>query len=85
MEWIAVAHYNTGYPHLHITLRGMDRQGQEMHLPKEFVKNGNRKIAEDWCTQKLGDRTPAQAVEALGREVSQRRYTSLDSWHIICV
>jgi type IV secretory pathway VirD2 relaxase len=78
VEWIAVAHYNTGHPHAHIAMRGIDRQGREIRLPKEFVKHGIRRIAEDLCTQELGYRTRAQALEAQRREVSETRYTSLD-------
>src|SRR3984885_5012243 len=78
VEWIAVAHYNTGHPHAHIAVRGIDRQGGEIRLPKEFVMHGIRQIAEDWCTQELGYRTRAQALEAQRREVSESRYTSLD-------
>ena len=78
VEWIAVAHYNTGHPHAHIAMRGIDRQGREIRLPKQFVKHGIRQIAEDLCTQELGYRTRAQALEAQRREVSETRYTSLD-------
>jgi len=74
----SVVHYNTGHPHTHIAMRGVDRQGREIRLPKEFVKHGIRKIAEDWCTQELGYRTRDQALEAQRREVSETRYTSLD-------
>jgi len=78
VEWIAVAHYNTGHPHAHIAMRGIDRQDREIRLPKDFVKHGIRQIAEEWCTQELGYRTREQAVEAQRREVSETRYTSLD-------
>jgi len=78
VEWIAVAHYNTGHPHAHIAMRGIDRHGREIRLPKEFVKHGIRRIAEDLCTQELGYRTRAQALEAQRREVSEPRFTSLD-------
>jgi hypothetical protein len=78
VEWIGVAHYNTGHPHVHIAMRGIDRQGQEIRLSRDFVKRGIRKIAEDWCTQQLGYRTREQALEAQRREVSEIRYTSLD-------
>jgi type IV secretory pathway VirD2 relaxase len=78
VEWVAVAHYNTGHPHVHIALRGIDRQGREIRLPREFVQHGIRNIAEDWCTRELGYRTKAQAMEAQRREVSEIRYTSLD-------
>ena len=78
VEWMAVVHYNTGHAHAHIAMRKVDRQGREIRLPKEFVKHGIRKIAEDWCTQELGYRTREQALEAQRREVSETRYTSLD-------
>ena len=78
VEWVAVAHYNTGHPHVHIAMRGIDRQGREIRMPKEFIKHGVRKVAEDWCTKELGYRTKAQALEAQRREVSEVRYTSLD-------
>jgi hypothetical protein len=78
LEWVAVAHYNTGHPHVHIAMRGIDRQGREVRLPREFVQHGIRQIAEDWCTRELGYRSRAQALEAQRREVTEVRYTSLD-------
>jgi type IV secretory pathway VirD2 relaxase len=38
LEWIAAAHYHTRHPHVHIAMRGIDRQGREVRLPKDFVK-----------------------------------------------
>jgi type IV secretory pathway VirD2 relaxase len=78
VEWIAVAHYNTGHPHAHIAMRGIDRRDREIRLPKEFVKQGIRQISADWCTQKLGYRTREQALDTQRREVSETRYTSMD-------
>jgi type IV secretory pathway VirD2 relaxase len=78
VEWIGVTHHNTGHPHAHIAMRSIDRVGREIRLPKEFVKQGIRKIAEDLCTQELGYRTRMQGLEAQRREVSETRYTSLD-------
>jgi type IV secretory pathway VirD2 relaxase len=43
VEWVAVAHYNTGHPHVHIAMRGVDRRGQEIRLPKEFVSTAFEK------------------------------------------
>jgi len=78
MEWVAVAHYNTGHPHVHIAMRGIDWQGREIRLSREFIQHGIRKIAEELCTKELGYRSKEQSTEALRREVSQMRYTSLD-------
>jgi len=78
VEWMAVAHYNTGHPHVHVVMRGIDLQGREIRLAREFVKHGIRDIAENWCTEVLGHRTRTQALEAQRREVGEARYTSLD-------
>ena len=78
IEWIAVAHYNTGHPHVHVAMRGVDRHGKEVRLPKDLVRQGIREIAAEWCTAQLGYRTREQAIEARQREVCQVRYTSLD-------
>jgi type IV secretory pathway VirD2 relaxase len=78
LEWIAVAHYNTEHPHVHIALRGIDSQRQSLHLGRDYVKSGIRNIAEDLCTNQLGYRNEFDAATAEKREVSQHRYTSLD-------
>lgn len=78
LEWVAVAHFNTDHPHVHVALRGIGRDGQEIRLPREYVKNGIRSAAEDLCTRQLGHRTNLDAAEAERREVREKRFTSLD-------
>ena len=78
LEWIAVAHYKTEHPHVHVALRGVNGQGQPLSLDRDYVKNGIRRIAENLCTQQLGYRTEFDAATSERREVSQHRFTSLD-------
>lgn len=78
LEWVAVTHFNTEHPHVHIALRGVDSRGQAFHLGREYVKRGIRELVENLCTEQLGYRTELDAVEAQRREVYQQRYTSLD-------
>jgi type IV secretory pathway VirD2 relaxase len=78
LEWVAVAHFNTEHPHVHVALRGVGRDGQEVRLPRDYVKNGIRAAAEDLCTRQLGHRTNLDAAEAERREVREKRFTSLD-------
>lgn len=77
-EWVAVVHRNTEHPHVHLALRGRAGDGQQLKFAREYVKEGIRAIAEDYCTQQLGYRTELDAEEAERREVSERRFTSLD-------
>jgi type IV secretory pathway VirD2 relaxase len=78
LEWIAVDHYNTEHPHVHVALRGVDRDGNGVRFPREFIKTGIRELAENLCTQQLGYRTGFDAAAAQRREVDQLRFTSLD-------
>jgi hypothetical protein len=78
LEWIAVAHYNTEHPHVHIALRGVDERGAPLRIPRELIQSGIRRFAEDLATKELGYRTHRDALEAQRREVSLLRFTSLD-------
>jgi len=64
LEWVAVGHFNTEHPHVHVALRGVSKNGEEIRLPRDYVKSGLRSIAEDLCTRQLGHRTEMDAFEA---------------------
>jgi len=78
LEWVAVAHYNTEYPHVHMALRGVGADGRPLHVSRDYIKLGLRQIAEDLCTRQLGHRTELDAAVSQRREVHQHRFTSLD-------
>jgi type IV secretory pathway VirD2 relaxase len=78
LEWVAVAHFNTEHPHVHIALRGIGAEAEPLRLSRDFIGEGIRHITEDLCTRQLGYRTELDAADAQRREVHQHRYTSLD-------
>lgn len=78
LEWVAVSHFNTKHPHVHLVIRGRRDDGIPLNLPREFVKQGLRSLAENVCTLQLGPRTELDAFAAAEREVNERRYTALD-------
>ncbi|WP_155121363.1 relaxase/mobilization nuclease domain-containing protein [Bryobacter aggregatus] len=77
LEWVAVAHFNTGHPHLHVAIRGVTTLGQ-LRLPRNVIKHSIRRHAEDLCTEQLGFRTVNDAIESERREVAALNITSLD-------
>jgi hypothetical protein len=77
LEWIAVAHFNTGHPHVHVALRGITPTGN-LRLPREVIKHSIRRHAEDLCTEQLGFRTINDAIESERREINALHVTSLD-------
>lgn len=78
LEWVAVDHYNTDHPHVHVALRGVDREGQELLIRPDYIKTTLRLRGQEAATQQLGVRTARQQDAAFEREVKQRRLTSLD-------
>jgi hypothetical protein len=77
LEWVAVAHFNTDHPHVHIALRGRTDAGP-LRLARDYIKQGIRDNAENLCTAQLGFRTELDALEAERREVDALHITSLD-------
>jgi type IV secretory pathway VirD2 relaxase len=78
LESVAAVHHNTEHPHVHIALRGVDKKGIPIRLPREYIRGGLRERAEEIATEALGYRSAADAHEAHVREVIQTRYTPLD-------
>jgi type IV secretory pathway VirD2 relaxase len=78
LEWVAVSHFNTEHPHVHVALRGVRDDGSVLDLPRDYIKSAIRLITEDLCTRQLGYRTEIDAREAERREATQSRVTSLD-------
>ena len=78
LEWVAVTHFNTEHPHVHVALRGIREDKSALDLPRDYVRHGIRAIAEDLCTRQLGYRNHLDAVASERREIHERRFTSLD-------
>lgn len=77
LEWVAVAHFNTGHPHVHIALRGVTALGN-LRIPRDVIKHSIRNHAEDLCTEQLGFRTIGDAIESGRREINALNVTNLD-------
>jgi type IV secretory pathway VirD2 relaxase len=78
VEWAAVNHHDTGHPHAHIVVRGVDRGGQELRLERSYIASGMRWRAQEIATQELGPRHEFEVRRTHAREVTQERFTSLD-------
>ena len=51
LEWVAVTHFNTEHPHVHVALRGIRDDKSDLNLTREYVRQGIRAIAENLCTR----------------------------------
>lgn len=81
LDWVAVDHWDTDNPHIHIVLRGWvgsERKGRDLVIAPDYIAHGLRQRASEIVTEWLGPRTEAEMRCSLQREVDQQRLTSLD-------
>ena len=57
LDWVAVDHWNTQHPHVHIIVRGVADDGQDLVISRDYIKEGMRARAQDLVTQELGPRS----------------------------
>ena len=78
LDWVAVDHWNTDNPHIHILLRGKADDGKDLVIDKDYIRSGMRARAEARVTIELGPRSELEIRQALTREIEAERWTSLD-------
>jgi type IV secretory pathway VirD2 relaxase len=78
LDWVAVDHYNTGHPHTHIVVRGMDERGKDLVIARDYISHGLRERACELVDLDLGPRTDDAIERRLRAEVDQDRLTSID-------
>lgn len=79
LDWVAVDHWDTGHPHTHIVLRGVADNGENLVIARDYIAHGMRIRAREIMTRSLGPRTQQEIEASLMREVTQDRWTGLDS------
>ena len=78
LDWVAVDHWNTDNPHVHILVRGKADDGRDLVIDRSYISEGMRARAEQRVTMELGARSEQDIDRTLGREVEVDRWTSLD-------
>jgi len=78
LDWAAVDHWNTEHPHVHLIVRGVRDDGQDLVIARDYIKEGMRDRARDLITQELGPRTDLDIRRTLERQIETERWTQLD-------
>jgi type IV secretory pathway VirD2 relaxase len=78
LDWIAVDHWNTDNPHIHVLIRGRAEDGQDLVISRDYISRGFRDRAAERVTLELGPRSERDIQSVLEREVEAERWTSLD-------
>ncbi|RAZ72427.1 relaxase/mobilization nuclease domain-containing protein [Mesorhizobium atlanticum] len=78
LDWVAVDHWNTEHPHVHLIVRGTRDNGEDLVISRDYIKEGMRDRARDLITQELGPRTDLDIRRALEQQIQSERWTQLD-------
>jgi type IV secretory pathway VirD2 relaxase len=78
LDWIAVDHWNTNNPHVHVLVRGRADDGQDLVVSRDYISQGFRGRAAERVTLELGPRSEQEVRAGLENEVAAERWTSLD-------
>jgi type IV secretory pathway VirD2 relaxase len=78
LDWVAVDHWNTDNPHIHVLIRGKADDGQDLVISRAYISRGFRDRAAERVTLELGPRTERDIRHALEKEVDAERWTNLD-------
>lgn len=78
LDWVAVDHWNTDNPHIHVLVRGRADDGKDLVISREYISRGFRARAAERVTLELGPRSEREISSSLEREVEAERWTGLD-------
>ena len=78
LDWLAVDHWNTDNPHIHVLIRGRADGGRDLVISRDYISRGFRERAAERVTLELGPRSEQEIRASLEKEVEADRWTSLD-------
>lgn len=79
LDWVAVDHWNTDNPHVHLLVRGVTDQGADLVMARDYISHNLRANAEELAQAELGPKPEHEIHRALDREVTAERWTRLDT------
>jgi type IV secretory pathway VirD2 relaxase len=78
LEWVAVDHWNTENPHIHVIVRGKGDDGHDLVIARDYISKGMRARAGHLVTLELGPRSDLEIRHSLDAQVEAERWTKLD-------
>ncbi len=78
LDWVAVDHWNTAHPHIHIILRGRFEDGADLVISRDYISRGFRARAEALAELELGPPSPRERAAALMRDAEAQGWTRID-------
>ena len=78
LEWVGIEHHNTQTPHVHMMVRGIHEQGQELSIGRNYLYYGMIARAEELATNRLGYRLTEHTLAMRERTLERESFTETD-------
>lgn len=78
LDWIAVDHWNTDKPHIHLLVRGVDEAGADLVISRDYISQGLRSRGEELVSLELGPKSEQDIRSKLEKDITAERWTRLD-------
>jgi type IV secretory pathway VirD2 relaxase len=78
LTWAAVNHHNTDNAHVHIIIRGVDADGDDVRIDGRYIGREMRWRAQEIITRELGLRLELDLTRGQSKEVTRRGFTEID-------
>ncbi len=78
LDWVAVAHWNTGHPHVHVLVRGRQDDGADLVISRDYISRGLRARAGALVDLELGPPGPEDLARRWRLQITADRWTALD-------
>jgi type IV secretory pathway VirD2 relaxase len=78
LDWVAVDHWNTDNPHIHVLVRGRADDGKDLVISRDYISSGLRARAAERAQIELGPRAEQEIKAAQRSEVGAEYWTALD-------
>jgi len=78
LDWVAVDHWNTDNPHVHVLVRGKLTNDKDLVISRDYISSGFRLRAAELVGLELGPRTEQDIRSALEKDIEAERFTNFD-------
>jgi hypothetical protein len=85
LVWSAVNHHDTDNPHVHIIIRGVDRDGDDVRIDGRYIGREMRWRAQEIVTRELGPRLESEIAQLRTREIAREGLGRIDQTLAACL
>jgi hypothetical protein len=83
--WAAVNHHDTDNPHVHIIIRGVDRDGDDVRIDGRYIAREMRWRAQEIVTKELGPRLESEIAQLRKWEIAREGLGRIDQTLASCL